>query len=394
MARIVFVGNFALWRKATLSARTLPMARELAEAGHEPLVIVPPWDAPDERPPPDGRVQGVPVRYLPVRAGPLGHLANARSVLLAALAARPDVVVAVKPKAYAGLVALAVAPLRRRVRIVVDSDDWEGRGGWNELTPMPALAREAVAWHEVACLRAADQVVVASRGLETLALSSGVAPARLSYLPNASWDGAAGWPSGQGARARRELGLGDAPTLLLYSRLFEVDPGRLAGIAGRVLAAVPAARLLVVGAGLFGEEERLAAALGAAGIRDRSTLLGWVERERLPDLLAAGDVALVPLEDTLVNRCRCSVKLLDLMLSGRPIAAERVGQVGEYLRDGQTARLVEPGDDAGLADAAVALLRDRTEAARLGAAAERDARERFTWRSQRERLVAAIVADR
>ncbi|HEY3111724.1 MAG TPA: glycosyltransferase, partial [Chloroflexota bacterium] len=124
------------------------------------------------------------------------------------------------------------------------------------------------------------------------------------------------------------------------------------------------------------------------------TLLGWVERERLPDLLAAGDVALVPLEDTLVNRCRCSVKLLDLMLSGRPIAAERVGQVGEYLRDGRTARLVEPGDDAGLADAAVALLRDRVEAARLGAAAERDARERFTWRSQRERLVAAIVGDR
>src|ERR671936_513320 len=129
--RIVFVGNFALWRKATLSARTLPMARELAAAGHRPLLLVPPWDAPDERPPPDGQVLGVPVRYLPVRRGRLGHLANARAALAAALAARPDVVVAVKPKAYAGLVALALAPLRR-VRVVVDSDDWEGRGGWSE----------------------------------------------------------------------------------------------------------------------------------------------------------------------------------------------------------------------------------------------------------------------
>src|SRR3954468_12680184 len=106
------------------------MARELAAAGHDPLVLVPPWDAPDERPPPDGRVEGVPVRYLPVRGGPLGHLANARGALAAPLAARPDVVGAVKPKAYAGLVALALRPLGRRPRIVVDSDDWEGRGGW------------------------------------------------------------------------------------------------------------------------------------------------------------------------------------------------------------------------------------------------------------------------
>lgn len=37
--RVVFVGNFALWRKGTLSARTLPMARELAEAGHEASLI-------------------------------------------------------------------------------------------------------------------------------------------------------------------------------------------------------------------------------------------------------------------------------------------------------------------------------------------------------------------
>src|SRR5919206_4104203 len=133
--RIVFVGNFALWRKGTLSARTLPMARGLAEAGHAPLMLVPPWDAPDERPPPGGRIRGVPVRYLPVRAGRLGHLANARAALRATLAARPDVVVAVKPKGYAGLVALAMAPLRGRVRLVVDSDDWEGRGGWDEPNP-------------------------------------------------------------------------------------------------------------------------------------------------------------------------------------------------------------------------------------------------------------------
>jgi glycosyltransferase involved in cell wall biosynthesis len=154
---------------------------------------------------------------------------------------------------------------------------------------------------------------------------------------------------------------------------------------------VEGTRLLVVGAGLRGEEEQLRRALEAGGILERSTLLGWVERERLPSVLAAGDVALVPMDDTLVNRCRCSVKLIDLMLAGRAIVAERVGQVGEYLRDGENGVVVQAGDEEGMAARVVGLLRDRSLAGRLGQAAERDARERFTWAAQGEAVVRAVL---
>ena len=56
-------------------------------------------------------------------------------------------------------------------------------------------------------------LIVASRALESLALASGVLARRLTYLPNATWPGSVAWAPGDRKRARRELGLGNAPTL-------------------------------------------------------------------------------------------------------------------------------------------------------------------------------------
>jgi glycosyltransferase involved in cell wall biosynthesis len=116
-----------------------------------------------------------------------------------------------------------------------------------------------------------------------------------------------------------------------------------------------------------------------------------MSRTDLPDVLATADVALVPLDDSLVNRARCSVKLLDLMLAGRAIVADRVGQVPEYLEDGRTAMLVDPDEPARMAEAVVALLRAPDRARTIGAAAEQMARTRFAWTNLRGRLVEAIV---
>lgn len=382
MARVVFVGNFALWRKGTMSDRSLPMARELRRAGHAAALIVPPWDDPGAS---SGVTEswGVPVLNVPLAAGVMTQPSAAWQVVRATLAARPDVVVCVKPKGHAGLVALLLA--RSGMRVVVDTDDWEGRGGW--ASGASPIARAFLAWHEWAALRAADGVTVASRELASLVGRPSC------YLPNGTWEGAAGWEAGDGVAVRRELGISDAPCLLLYSRLFEFELGRVVAVLARVCAAVPDARILVVGAGLRGEEERLRSALLAAGIGGRAVLVGWAPRERIPDLLAAGDVALVPLDDTLVNRCRCSVKLLDLMLAGRAIVAERVGQVPEYLADGVSGVLLRSGDGDGLTGALVALLRDGARARALGGAAERDARGRYGWAGQMARVVRAILGE-
>jgi glycosyltransferase involved in cell wall biosynthesis len=174
--------------------------------------------------------------------------------------------------------------------------------------------------------------------------------------------------------------------VLLYTRFFEFRVERVVDLLRRVLAEAPEARLLVVGKGLFGEEERLLRLVHEAGIADRIDYAGWVEPNELPRYFAMGDVAIYPYDDTLINRTKCAVKLIDLMAAGKAIVADRVGQNGEYIEHGVSGLLVEPGDDEAFAGEVVRLLRDGSLRERLGREAARRVREHFAW----ERLAQQV----
>ncbi|MHB1294372.1 MAG: glycosyltransferase family 4 protein [Anaerolineae bacterium] len=379
--RVVMVGPFGLAPKATMQVRAMPLARALAAQGHAVKVVMPPWHTPAEagkrwR---DGAVE---IAYVPLgpRLPLLGYLCTTLRLVSAALAWHPDVVHCFKPKAYAGLAAWVLWHLGRlgltRVRLVVDEDDWEGPGGWNDLDPYPMVLRAFFAWQERWGLRHAHAVTAASRTLESLIWALGVPPARVFYLPN----GAPTWPAGNGAALRQRLGWGAEPVLLLYTRFFEFDPARAVEVYRRVRAEAPTARLLVVGRALHTEDDarfdRLAAETGLA---DRITRAGWVPFEELPHYLAASDAAIYPFDDTLVNRTKCSVKLTDLLSAGIPVVADAVGQNAEYIVHGESGLLVADGDAAAMASAVGQLFQDEALRRRLGVAATRRMREAFGW---------------
>jgi len=384
------LGPFGLRPKGTAAHRALPAARALAARGHRVRLIMPPWHTPEEA----GRTwsdpsSGVGLAYVALGGGPL---AVALRMARAALDARPDVVHAFKPKAYAGLAAVllrAPRPGGRRPAIVVDSDDWEGRGGWNDVEPYGRAVRAAFAWQERWGLTHADHVTVASRALETLAWSLGVPRDRVTYLPNAL-DDASGPPDAGTTRGPRPAGA--PPTVLLYTRFVEFAPERAADLLSDVRRRVPEARLLVAGRGLRGEEERLLARASALGIGDAVALRGWIEPADAPAVFAAADVAILPFDDTLINRAKSTAKLLELMAAGLPVVAEAVGQNREVLVDGQSGLLVPPGDAGAFADAVAGLLLDPAARAALGAGARDRIGAGFVWSRRVADLLAAYDA--
>jgi glycosyltransferase involved in cell wall biosynthesis len=401
----------------TMGVRALPMAKALAARGHSVTILVPPWQNPEEggrRWTADGvTVENVP---LPLRVPGLFHVVTALRLTRRVLALRPEVVHLFKPKAYSGLThwLLARLPPARRPRTVVDTDDWEGPGGWNELADYTWLQRRFFAWQERWGLSHADAVTVASRTLQSLVWAMGVAPDHVFYVPN----GVEGGWTGSGGRqvVGEEQGAGSERSsdarILLYTRFFEFPVFRVIDVLRRVQERVPGARLLVVGEGLFGEEEelfRLAARYGLTvgdspsgavqhGPHPDSpvfaspldvTYAGWVPPEELPFYFDRATVAIYPFDDTLVNRTKCAVKLGDLLAAGVPVVAEDVGQNQEYIRNGETGLLVEPGDVPAFADAVVQLLRNPALQDRLGQGAARDVRERFAWGRLIERVERA-----
>lgn len=367
------IGPFGFHPNKTMRSRALPLAAALSRRGHSVCLFMPPWQTPQEAER-QWEERGVAIRYVSLRGG---LLATTRRLIRESLAWQPDVVHTFKPKAYSGLAAWWLWQFHRRhVPLVTDSDDWEGWGGWNELAPYTPWQKRFFAWQEKWGLRHCHALTVASRALETLAWGHGAPPARVFYLPNGP---GIGRETAGAAEKRAELGLSDRPTALLYSRLFEFDASRLVEILVEAKKSVPDLAILAVGAGLYEDDTRqLRQQLEETGLAPAVTDVGWVEEAGLPPLLAAADVALYLMDDTLLNRAKCPVKLADVISVGLPVVGEAVGQVNEYVINGQTGLLYPPGSVKATAAGLSRLLLDAEERCRLAANAREHA-GRFRW---------------
>ena len=102
----------------------------------------------------------------------------------------------------------------------------------------------------------------------------------------------------------------------------------------------------MVGDGAAGEGQALARLASAAGWPHSIVLLGWQPAASLPGLLAAMDAALFPVADTPLNRAKSPMRLLDALAAGLPVAAQAVGEYGEYVVDGESGLLAPPDDEA------------------------------------------------
>lgn len=375
--RIAMIGPFGLHPNKTMQSRALPLARALAQRGHTVQLFMPPWQTPQEA---NRRwtEAGVTLRYISLRGGVSGVT---RRLLQETLAWRPDVVHSFKPKAYSGLAAWWLWQFGRGwLRLVTDCDDWEGWGGWNERAPYSPAQKLLFAWQENWGMRHCHTLTVASRQLQKLAWSRGMPRARVLYLPN----GAGIAPMTLG---KRQLGQPERPTLLLYSRLFEFDINKLVRVLAGVKTAVPHLTILSIGTGLFtAHATQLRQQFAAARLLETVIDKGWVAEDELPALLASADVGIYLMEESLLNRAKCPVKLADMIALGLPVVAEAVGQVTEYVRHGVNGRLRPSGDEAGLTADLVELLQNPAACACLGENGRRHYATHFAWENAAEKV--------
>jgi len=371
--RIAFVAPFGLRAKGTTRARVLPLAKALAKLDHSIAVFIPPYDSPKD----SGKRwtdMGVEVSNVVLphgSGGALWHLDLGWRLWRAVMHWQPEVVHVFKPKGPSGLAGTALRAVRSRARLVVDSDDWEGFGGWNDdpRAGYSPVQRRFFAWQERYGLSHADAWTVTSQCLRKRASGFGAPTSRVFIMHNGLADPAA-WRPLNGAEGPAP-GAVSARDVLLYTRFAGVRPTDVADIWGRVLPLVPGARLAVVGRGLGGEEYELARMVGNVDV------LGWKEPDELSPLFAGMALGLVPWADEPKNRARHSAKVLEMMAAGIPIVGYDVGELAATVGDGGV--LAPPGDAAAFAREVVAQLADPERAAQMGACARSRVETLFTW---------------
>jgi glycosyltransferase involved in cell wall biosynthesis len=386
--KIVFLAPFGIRPKGTLIARMLPLAVELQALGHQVVIVAPPYTNPED----SGRVEtvnGVTIKN--IQLGPRNKILIvpflAGRMFRAAMSERPDIVHLFKPKGYGGFSALLLLALKRlgmnMPLLLVDTDDWEGKGGMNELHSYSAAERVVFRLQEDLLLPRAAAVTVASRTLQTKVWGMGTLPERVLYLPNCVED----IPAGDGAAVREKLGIcAETPVVLLYTRFFEFSQDKLHSICAEIWRQIPEVRFLVVGAGRNGEESLLAAYCQSHGFSSALMMAGWLEPPEIPSYLAAADVALYPFSDTLVNRSKCPAKLTEILRAGVPVVADNVGQLAEYVKPGVSGVLCDPDNWQEMADGAVRLLLDRATGRQLGAAGRNYLLKTYNWKTYAAKL--------
>ena len=379
---IAMVGPFGLHPNKTMASRALGLARPFTQQGHTVKIFMPPWQTPKEADK-SWEVDGVEMRYVPLNGGVLGIT---RRLVRELLAWQPDVVHCFKPKAYSGLVAWWLWQFcRSRLRLIVDTDDWEGWGGWNELAPYTPLQKRFFAWQEQWGMRHCHALTVASRALETIAWGMGLPPEQVVYVPNG--------PGVQYSVSGDPYSVSRQPTVLVYSRLFEFDVARLVAILRGVVTAVPQLRILMVGAGLYeADAASFRQQAKAAGILEAIEDTGWVEPDKLPELLAQAHVGIYLMEDTLLNRTKCPVKLADMLAVGVPVVSEAVGQVTEYVVNGRTGSTFPTGEITSITQELIHILQNPDRQAALSAGAKAHIATHFSWDQLVTRLLPIYQA--
>lgn len=167
-------------------------------------------------------------------------------------------------------------------------------------------------------------------------------------------------PNATARPALPHRGGGEDPHILFLGRLGERKGVPQLGDALARMLAIPNWRATIAGDGEVETTRQRVADLGLGG---RVTLPGWLDADRVADLIAEADILVLPSFDE-----NLPISVIEGMASGLAIVATPVGAVEDIVTEGETGLLVPPGDVEALAGAMTRLVTDPDLRRRLGAA--------------------------
>ena len=290
---------------------------------------------------------------------------------------RPDLIHAHSPS----LNGLAAASVSRATGIPLV---YEIRAFWEDAAVDQRTAREGglryrlTSASEARVLRRADAVTTICEGLRGELLRRGLPAEKVSVIPNGVEASAYAFDRPKDGALAAQLGL-EGKFVVGFVGSFYAYGGLdlLLAAFPALRAALPEARLLLVGGGM--EDEALRRQARALGIEDAVVFPGRVPHDDVEHYYSVLDIACFPRHSLRLTELVTPLKPLEAMAMGRVCVASDVGGHRELIRDGETGYLFQADDAEALTARLIDVARRRDEWPALKAAGRKLVETERSW---------------
>ena len=262
---------------------------------------------------------------------------------------------------------------------------YEVRASWEDAAVDHGTAREGNLRYRLSraletwALKRVDAITTICEGLRTEIIGRGIAPAKVTVIPNAvdiEVFNVGGQPDPE---LQRTLGLEGACVLGFVGSFYAYEGlALLLRALPVILAQVPHARILLVGGGR--QEAELKQLAAELGIADKVIFTGRVPHSEVQHYYDLIDVLVYPRLSMRLTELVTPLKPLEAMAQGRMLVASDVGGHRELIRDGETGVLFRAGDAQALATAVIGLLQNPQRWDAMKEAGRRFVESERNWR--------------
>jgi len=256
-----------------------------------------------------------------------------------------------------------------------------------EITGLPPGFTSQARFFEKRIPEYVDTISVASDGLWEVCTGLGFPESRMRKVPvGADLTQFGGGVRGEGFRRKQPLAIGDRPLVTYIGQLEGANYAVLFLKAiRRLVDRFPEVIWMVVGGGksLWALEETAF----KMDLLRHVVFTDYLSGSRIPEVLAATDIAVACFSDEAFVRCKSPLKVAEYLAAGKAVVASGVGEVSWMV--GEAAILVRPGDAEDLARGIASLLKNPGRRRELGKMARQRAEEELNWKVSAGKLEEA-----
>jgi len=135
------------------------------------------------------------------------------------------------------------------------------------------------------------------------------------------------------------------------------------------------------------DEMNLSRLVLSLGIKDNVVFTGKVSPSEMPSLLCSAQILALARPDNEQAKYGFPTKLGEYLSTGKPVVVTRVGEIGDFLRDGINCRMAEPGNAEEFAECMAWVADNYEMAAKLGEVGRELTKSEFSSKQQSKKAL-------